>query len=71
MEVEEKKRELRQKMGEIDRLERQLRHVNQQLEESEKGIAQIQRQITELEQLRKEQRASIKLTWREGKKAPC
>ena len=71
MEVEEKKRELRQKMDEIDRLERQLRHVNQQLEESEKAIAQFQRQITELEQLRKEQRASIKLTWREGKKAPC
>ena len=75
--IEEKETVLR---GEIDRLERQLGCVNQQLERSEQVIAQFQRQITELEQLRpttdtssssKEQRASIKLTWREGGKAPC
>ena len=75
----EKERELRQKMDEIDRLERQLGRVNQQLEESEQANAQFQRRIAELEQLRsatdtssssKEQRASIKLTWREGRKAP-
>ena len=74
--VEEKERELRQKVGEIDRLERQLEYVNQQLEESERVN---DRRITELEQLKpatytssgsREQRASIKLTWREGKKAP-
>ena len=65
------------------RLERQLGCVNQQLEESERANAQFQRQIAELEQLRpatdttlssKEQsssRASIKLTWEEGEKAPC
>jgi hypothetical protein len=78
--VEEKERELRQKVEEIDGLERQLGRVNQQLEESERVIAQFQRRIAELEQLRpatdassssKEQRTSIKLTWREGEKAPC
>ena len=70
-------------MGEISRLERQLGRVNQQLEESEQVIAQFQKRIAELEQLRlatdatprsKEQsssRASIKLIWREGKKALC
>ena len=76
----EKERELIEKVEEIDQLERQLGHVNQQLEESEQVIARFQRQIAELEQLRpatdtssssKEQRASIKLTWREGEKAPC
>jgi hypothetical protein len=60
-------------------LERQLGRVNQQLEESEQVIVQFQRRIAELEQLRpatdtssssKEQRTSIKLTWREGEKAP-
>ena len=70
----------REKVGEIDRLQRQLGCINQQLEESERVVAQFQRRIAELEQLRpatdtssssKEQRASIKLTWREGGKAPC
>jgi hypothetical protein len=65
---------------EVSRLKRQLRHVNQQLEESEQVVAKFQRRFTELEQLRpatdassnnKEQRTSIKLTWREGEKAPC
>ena len=66
-------------MGEISQLERQLGRVNQQLKESERVIAQFQRQITELEQLRpatdtshrSSSRASIKVTWREGEKAPC
>ena len=77
------KREKNQAVEERERLERQLGRVNQQLEESERVIAQFQRQIVELEQLRpatdttsrsKEQsssRANIKLTWREGEKAPC
>ena len=76
-------REKNQAIEERQRLERQLGRVNQQLEESERVIAQFQRRIVELEQLRpatdttsrsKEQsssRASIKLTWREGEKAPC
>ena len=77
--IEEKERELRQKVDKINRLERQLGRVNQQLEESERVIHQFQRRIAELEQLRpaidisfnsKEQRANIKLTWREGEKAP-
>ena len=76
----EKERELTEKVKEIDRLERQLGRVNQQLEESERVNAQFQRQIIELEQQRpamsdtssssKEQRTNIKLTWREGEKAP-
>ena len=78
--IEDKDRELRQKVSENDRLEKQLGCVNQQLEESERVNAQFQRRITELEQLRpatdessssKEQRTSIKLTWREGGKASC
>ena len=61
---------------EISRLERQLTHVNQQLEESKRVSAQFQGRIAQLEQLTtssssKEQRASIKLTWREGEEAPC
>ena len=75
-------REKDQVIEEKKRIERQLGRVNQQLEESERVIAQFQEQIAELEQLRpatdatprsKEQnssRASIKLTWGEGKKAP-
>ena len=72
-----------EKIEDIDRLERQLGRVNQQLEESERVIAQFQRQIAELEQLKpaadatprsneqsSSSRASIKLTWREGEKAP-
>ena len=81
--LENERRKLRQKMDEINRLERQLERVNQQLEESEQANAEYQRQIAELEQLRLatdttprskgwiSSRASIKLTWREGKKAPC
>ena len=77
--IKNNERELRQKIGEISQLERQL---VQQLEENERIIAQFQRRISELERLRaatnttpiiKEQsscRASIKLTWREGKNAP-
>ena len=70
----------REKEREINGLKGQLGRVNQQLEESEQVIAQFQEQIAELEQLRpdtdtssssKEQRASIKLTWIEGGKAPC
>ena len=73
----------REKSQIIGRLERQLGRVNQQLEESERINAQFQRRIAELEQLRsatgitsksieqRSSRASIKLTWREGKKAPC
>ena len=45
--------------------------INQQLKESELVNAQLQSQIAELEQVIKEQRARIKLTWREGEKAPC
>ena len=68
---DEKERELRQKTSEIDGLKRHLRRVNQQLKESELVNAQFQSRVAELEQLMKEQRASIKLTWREGEKAPC
>ena len=76
--------QLEREKGQITgRLERQLGRVNQQLEESERVNAQFQRRIAELEQLRSatditsrsieqsSSRASIKLTWREGKKAPC
>ena len=74
----------REKNRVIEEKERQLGRVNQQLEECEQVIAQFQRRITELEQLRpatdatprsKQQssssRARIKMTWREGRKAPC
>ena len=67
----------------IEEKERQLGRVNQQLEECEQVMAQFQRRIAELEQLRpatdatprsKQQssssRARIKMTWREGRKAP-
>ena len=76
-------REKNQVVEEKGRLERQLGRVNQQLEESEREIAQFQRRIAELEQLRpaidttpiskelSSSRASIKLTWREGKKVLC
>ena len=80
MVFEENERTLRLKVDEINRLERQLGRINQQLEESERINAQFQRQIAEIEQLipatdtsssSKEQRASFKLIWREGEKAPC
>ena len=67
----------------IEEKERQLGRVNQQLKECEQMIAQFQRRIAELEQLKpatdatprsKQQssssRARIKMTWREGRKAP-
>ena len=80
--IVEKERAQRQRVGEISQLERQLGQVRQQLEESEWVIALFQRRIAELEQLRPatntahrsiEQHSSgtrIKLTWREGEKAP-
>ena len=75
----EKERELTDKDEGIDQLlKRQLRSVNQLLEQV---TTQFQRRIVDLEQLRpatcassssREQRAlSIKLTWRDGDKAPC
>ena len=66
----DKEREQRLKADQIDGLERQLGLVNQQLKESELLNAQFQSRIAELEQLIQEPRASIKLTWREGEKAP-
>jgi hypothetical protein len=67
---------------EKDQVIEEKKRIERQLEKSERVIAQFQRRITELEQLRpatdatssKEQssnRAGIKLTWREGEKAPC
>ena len=81
-EIQRLEREKNRAIDERERLARQLGHINQQLEESEQRNARFQKQITELEQLRpatdtifrsKQQssRASIKLTWREGEKAPC
>jgi hypothetical protein len=76
----EKAGELTEKVSEIDGLERKLGCINQQLEESEQINAQFRRRTAELEQVKlatdtssssKEQRTSIKLTWREGKKALC
>ena len=72
-------REKDQVIEEKNRIERELGRVNQQLEESERVITQFQRQIAELRLATDatprtkvlEQNSSIKLTWREGKKAPC
>ena len=73
-------REKDEVIEEKKRIERQLGRVNQQLEESERVIAQFQERIAELEQQRpatdatprsKEQSSNIKLTWKEGEKAPC
>ena len=71
----------REKNQVIEEKERQLGRVNQQLEECEQVIVQFQRRIAELEQLRpatdatlrskQQSRARIKMTWREGRKAPC
>ena len=77
----EKVRSKREDSGVIEEKERQLGRVNQQLEECEQVIAQFQRRIAELEQLRpatdatlrrKQQNSSskIKISWREGRKAP-
>ena len=71
----------REKNQVIEEKERQLGRVNQQLEECEQVIVQFQRRIAELEQLRpatdatprskQQSRARIKMTWREGRRAPC
>jgi serine/threonine protein kinase len=73
-----------QLMREKDQVIEEKKRIERQLEESETMIAQFQRRIVELEQLRpaadatprskelsSSRAASIKLTWREGKKAPC
>ena len=77
-------RERDQVVEEKKRIERQLGQINQQVEESERVIAhdQFQRQVPELHirpaadatprsKKQSSSRAGIKLTWREGKKAPC
>ena len=64
--------------------ERQLGRVNQQLQEAEQVVAQFETRVAELEQLlsqrdqqnpeassKGKELASIKLKWREGKRAPC
>ena len=74
----------REKNRLIEEKARQLRRVYQQLEESQQVIAQFERRFAELEQLKpttnvtcrskgesSSSRAKIKMTWREGKKAPC
>ena len=77
----EKERLKREKNRVIEGKDRQLGRVNQQLEECEQVIAQFQRRIAELEQLRpatdatprskQQSRSRIKMTWMEGRKAPC
>ena len=82
--TEEKEQRLRDKDRQLQDKERQLRRVNQQLEASEQVLAQFERRIAELEQQlsqREQQKTkassrgkeltSFKLTWREGKRAPC
>jgi serine/threonine protein kinase len=70
-------REKDQVIEEKKRIERQLERVNQQLEESERVIAQFQKQIAEAADAaprtkkQSSSRPTIKLTWREGEKAPC
>ena len=76
--------ELQEKDRVIEEKERQLRRLNQQLEQCEQVIAQFQRRIAKLEQLRPPTAVAsrcqqqgindsgrIKMTWRDGKKAPC
>ena len=67
-----------QQEDEIQRLRREKDRVSRQLEESERVIAQFQGRIAELEQVRpatdttssSRRRERIKMTWREGGKAP-
>ena len=67
-----------QQENEIRRLRREKDGVSRQLEESERVIAQFQGRIAELEQVRpatdatssSRRRERIKMTWREGGKAP-
>ena len=67
----------------LEERERRLRRVNKQLQEAEQVVAQFQRRVAELEQLlsqrdqqnpeansRGKELASVKLKWREGKRAP-
>ena len=74
----------REKFRQTEEKERQLGRVNQQLEASEQVVAQLERRIAKLEQQlsqREQQKTkassrgkeltSFKLTWREGKRAPC
>ena len=80
----EKKERLRDKDRQLQDKERQLGRVNQQLEASEQVVAQLEGRIAELEQQlsqreqqnmkassRGKELTSFKLTWREGKRAPC
>ena len=75
---------LREKLTQLQEREIQLGRVNQQLEASEQIVAQFERRIVELEQqLRQREKqetkassrgkelTSIKLRWREGKRASC
>ena len=80
LQLRQLEREKNQAIEDKERLERQLRCIRQQLRESEQVNVQFQRQITQLRSATdatfgdKEQssgRASIKLTWSEGEKAPC
>ena len=67
-----------QKEEENEQLRREKDRVSRQLEESERVIAQFQGKIAELEQVRpttdttssSRKRERIKMTWREGRKAP-
>ena len=81
--MEDKESLKKEKNRVIEERERQMCRVNQQLEECRQVIAQFQRRIAELEQLRpatdatlsskhqsNSSRARIKMTWREGRKAP-
>ena len=80
--LQRKINENHQLMRERDQVIEEKERTERQLEESGRVIAQFQGRIAELEQLKltadatprsKEQsrnRAGIKLTWREGKKAP-
>ena len=76
-------RETKQANEERGRLETEIEHISWQLKKSEQHIVQFQKQIAELEQMRltpdtafrrnnqNSSRASIKLIWREGERAPC
>ena len=70
--------QLGRKDNEIEQLRREKDRVGRQLEESERVIAQFQGRIAELEQVKpatdttssSRRREMIKMTWREGRKAP-
>jgi serine/threonine protein kinase len=84
--IMEGQQQLRQQLNELEKeknqavtgLEKQLGQLNQQLEQSEREVAQFQQQIPKLRldmdipsRGKQNSRASIKLTWRKGEKAPC